>query len=79
MEVTGICTCSCHFLPLTMPCNLSSINDVVLAVFYQHCGHFIQSRPELSIKPLQLKAKPCATINFNCVIAFCVFAKRGKK
>lgn len=58
------------------PCNLSSIHEVILAIFHQHCGHLTWSRQERSVKPLQLKAKPCVT---NCVIAFCLFEKRGKK
>lgn len=67
MEVTGICTCSCHFLLLMVLCHVFSRHSVILAIpFSQCCGHSTQSNPQHSVKPAELKAKPCVVI--NCLV-----------
>ena len=79
MEVTGICTCSCHFLLLMVLCNVFSRHTVILAIsFCKRCGHSTQSNPQHSVKPTQLKAKPCVAINSYCVIVFSVPERRKK-
>lgn len=77
MEVTGICTCSCHFVLLMVLCFVFLAHTVILAItFSQHCGQPTQSNLQHSVKPTQLKAKPCVAINPPCVIKFPVSERR---
>ena len=79
MEVTGICTCSWHLLLMVLY-NVFSRHTVILAIsFSQCCGHSTQSNPQHSVKPAELKAKPCVVINCLCVIVFSVSERRRKK
>lgn len=79
VEVTRMCTCSCHFSLLMVLCKVFSRHTVILAIsFPQLYCHSTQSNPQHSVKPTQLKAKPCVAINSHCVIVFSVSERRKK-